>query len=67
MYSHEIEQLLRVKNYLLNDKEYFNIVKTSPQINYSEYNPFENAIKMSTKDGYNFKFKVKSNKNNFSK
>lgn len=59
MYSHEIQQLLELRNYLLTVKEYFNICNTSPQIREVSYNPFENNFYIETKDNYNFKFKVK--------
>ena len=59
MYSWKIEQLLKLKNYLISNKEYFEICKTSPQIKVIEYKPFENEFYIWTDDQYNFKFKVK--------
>ena len=35
MYSHEIDQLLKIRNY--NSEEYLNIIKTSPQIDHVKY------------------------------
>lgn len=58
MYSHEIQQLLEYRNYLISNKEYFEICKTSPQISWIEYKPFEDNFYISTYDNYNFKFKV---------
>ena len=58
MYSWEIEQLLKLKDYLISNKEYFEICDTSPQIKGIEYNPFENNFYMWTDDNYNFRFKV---------
>lgn len=58
MYSWEIEQLLKLKDYLISNKEYFEICDTSPQIKGIEYKPFENDFYMWTDDNYNFKFKV---------
>ena len=58
MYSYEIENLLRIRNYLISNKEYFNILNTSPQIRGVEYKPFENNFYMWTYDNYNFRFKV---------
>lgn len=58
MYSHEIENLLRLKNYLLNNEEYLSMVKTSPQINHIRYNDYSKFFEMWTKDNYSFKFKV---------
>ena len=59
MYSEEIEGLLKIKNYIIDSKEYFKIVKTSPQIDHIKYNPFEDNIEMYTTDNYKFKVKVK--------
>ena len=58
MYSHEIAELLRIRNYLISNKEYFNIIDTSPQIKGIEYKPFEDWFYMWTYDDYNYKFKV---------
>ena len=58
MYSHEIEQLMKLRNYLTSNKEYFNILDTSPQIKGIENKPIENNFYMWTDDNYNFKFKV---------
>lgn len=37
MYSNEIEQLLKFKNFLLTAKEYIKIIETSPQIDHIKY------------------------------
>ena len=58
MYSHEIQQLLEYRNYLISNEEYFNICRTSPQISGVQYRPFEQNYYIQTKDNYNFKFKV---------
>ncbi len=58
MYSHEIENLLRIRNYLISNEEYFNVCKTSPQINLVEYSPYNDQFHISTKDNFNFIFKV---------
>ena len=58
MYSHEIEQLLKLKNYILSVKEYFKVCNSS-QIKYIKYDPFEDVFYISTEDKYNFKFKIK--------
>jgi len=58
MYSHEIKQLLELRNYLISNKEYFNIISTSPQINYIKYDNYNDNFYISTDDRYNFKFKV---------
>lgn len=58
MYSWEIEQLLKMKNYLLSNKEYFEMFQTSPQIRGIEYKPFDDTFHMWTNDNYDFNFKV---------
>jgi len=58
MYSHEIQQLLELKNYLINHIEYLNILNTSPQINHVEYNQQLDEYEMWTNDNYYFKYKV---------
>lgn len=61
MYSWEIEQLLKLRNYLINNKEYFQIsnIKDNPQISYIKYDAYNNDFQIDTKDDYHFKFKVK--------
>jgi hypothetical protein len=61
MYSHEIEELLRVKNYLLNRKEYNRIsdLKNNPQINHIKYDTFNDNFEIDTNDNYHFKVKIK--------
>lgn len=58
MYSWEIDNLLKLRNYLISNKEYFNILDTSSQICGIEYKPYEDNFYMWTDDNYNFKFKV---------
>lgn len=58
MYSYEIQQLLQLKNYLLSNKEYIDMINTSPQINHVRYNPYENEFETWTDDNYYFKYKV---------
>ena len=55
MYSHEIEELLRVRNYLVTLQEYKWIV-TSPQVVHVKYENDEFKIK--TSDGYKFTLKL---------
>lgn len=61
MYSHEIKQLLELKNYLLDRKEANKIlnIKNSPQINHVKYNTYDDNFEMWTSDNYYFKFKIK--------
>lgn len=58
MYSWEIEQLLKLKNYLLSSKEYFDMYDTSPQIIGIVYKPYEDKFYMWTNDNYQYNFKV---------
>lgn len=58
MYSHEIQQLLELRNYLITNIEYFNIIDTSPQINRVRYNPYCDEFETWTNDNYYFKYKV---------
>lgn len=60
MYSHEIERLLKIKQYILSYNDYANIITTSPQINNVKYNKDNDTFEIKTDDKYNFKFKVKS-------
>lgn len=61
MYSHEIKQLLELKNYLLDRKESNKIldIDSNPQINHVKYNLYEDNFEMWTSDNYYFKFKIK--------
>ena len=61
MYSHEIKELLELKNYLLDKKEANKIlyIDSSPQINHIKYNQDTKDFEMWTTDNYYFKFKVK--------
>ena len=62
MYSHEIEELLKVKQYLLAAKEYINICWTSPQIREMKYNKDTDLFEMWTDDNYYFQFRVHPDK-----
>lgn len=57
MYSHEIEQLLEIKNNLLDIKDYIEIIKTSPQVDHILYK--NQNFHLFTTDDYHFKFKIK--------
>lgn len=58
MYSHEIRELLKIRNNLIDIKEYCKILE-SPQINHIKYNTNDNNFEMWTSDNYYFKLKVK--------
>ena len=63
MYTWEIENLLKLKQYLLTGREYLNMVQTSPQIKRIKYNPYNDTFEIWTKEDDNsehyFKYKVK--------
>ena len=59
MYSWEIQQLLELKNYLIDVEDYIKICNTSPQIREIHYNAFEDNFNIKTEDRYDFKFNVK--------
>lgn len=58
MYSYEIEQLLKLRNYLISNYEYLKMIETSPQISRTRYNPYSNDFETWTKDDYYFRYKV---------
>ena len=57
MYSYEIEELIELKNHLIEIQDYIKIIKTSPQIDHIQYKKGHFEIK--TNDYYTFKFKIK--------
>lgn len=61
MYSHEIEQLLKTRNYLVSREEYNQIsnLKDNPQINHIKYDTYKDEFQIDTKDNYHFKLKIK--------
>lgn len=62
MYSWEIDELLKLKNYLLEVKEYLQICENSPQITRISYDPYSDTFTIETEDRYKFKFKVRYKK-----
>ena len=56
MYSHEIEILLKLKNHLINVKDYISIIESSQvrEVDYKGNNNFE----VITDDGYKFTFTI---------
>lgn len=56
MYSEEIKNLLELKNYYIEVKEYLKIIN-SPQVDHIKYE--NQSFNVWTKDGYYFKFKLK--------
>lgn len=60
MYSNEIENLLKYKNYLLTAKEYIKILETSPQINHVIYK--DDEIIIWTEEGKKFTLRIRKDK-----
>ncbi len=61
MYSHEIENFLKIRNYLLKTPEEIievTDIKKSPQINWIKFHNGENNYEMTTHDNFYFKFHV---------
>jgi len=58
MYSYEIDQIIKSKNYHINPETYFQICNTSPQILRVKYDPFDNQYKIWTDDSYYWKFNI---------
>ena len=58
MYSYEIEEYLKQRNYYLriNELIFITDVKQHPQIDHLKYNAFGDYFEMWTNDGYYFKF-----------
>ncbi len=63
MYTWEIENLLKIRNYLLTGEEHEQITIKSPQVKIVKYNPYEDNFESWTKEEDNsvnyFKYKVK--------
>lgn len=56
MFSYEIEQLLKLRNYLVSIEEYNQIISSSSQIDHVKYE--DNVFKVWTTDNYTFTFKI---------
>lgn len=59
MYSYEIEEYLKLKNYLLTNKEYLKIITESSQIKRILYKCYNDTMTIWTEDNYKFEFKLK--------
>ena len=60
MYSHEIEEYLKIRNYLLTSREYIRILQESPQINHVIYK--DDVITIWTEDRYKFTLRIRKDK-----
>ena len=61
MYSWEIDNYLKIRNYVINKYEYMNIANTniSTQISRIKYDSYSNSFYMETNDGYSWIFMIK--------
>ena len=59
MYNWEIQNLMQLKNYLINVEEYLQICNTSPQIREVKYDPYQDNFMIETDENYKVYFKVK--------
>lgn len=57
MYSWEIDELLKSKDYVINMSEYMKII-VSNQVSYINYNKDHDDFTVSTYDRYSWNFKV---------
>ncbi len=68
MYTWEIENLLKLKNYVLYGDEYLHMISTSPQIKEIKYNAYNDTFESWTREDDNsvnyFKYKVRKRNNN---
>ena len=58
MYTYEIDNIIRKYNYTLPSYVYSEICKTSPQINWIKYTPYDDSFEIATSDGGYWKFSV---------
>lgn len=63
MYSYEIDNYLRNRNWNITISEYLEIcnLDMNPQISQIKYNPFQNNFTIWTNDNWNWTFTVKNN------
>lgn len=60
MYSYEIDQTLKSKNYNIDSKTYIHICQSSPQIVHIKYEPFDGNFNIWTDDNYHWTFRIQS-------
>ena len=58
MYSSEIDDIVKKRNYCLPSKLYFKIVENSSQISQVKYDSYSDKYSIHTTDGYNWEIKV---------
>lgn len=57
MYSYQIDELLRNKEYIVSVNDYKQILASS-QICHIKYEPFDDMFVINTDDGYSWRFRV---------
>lgn len=57
MYSHEIENLLHKKEFIISIEDYKRIINSS-QICFIKYDPYDDSFVISTDDRYSWRFRV---------
>ena len=60
MYSWQIDEILRSKNYLVDANSCKAIIDSS-QICHAKYDPYDNTFLIETNDGYSWRFKTITN------
>ena len=58
MYSYEIDNILKSKNYKIDSDTYLHICSTSPQLTRIKYNPYCSYFETWSNDNYYWKFNV---------
>ena len=63
IYSWELENYLKIREYMLSKDEYFFVTDTTKQsqINHIKYEPYENLFKICTEDGYSWEVTINNN------
>ena len=59
MYSHEIQQLMELRNFLITFQDYVNLCNTSPQITGVYYDYEKDYFNIKTTDNYDWSFKIR--------
>lgn len=58
MYSWEIQELMQLREYILEAQEYLRILNTSPQIYNVSYDAYNDLFHIGTDDNYDWNFRV---------
>ena len=58
MYSHEIDQVLKLHNYKIDSNTYLHICNSSPQVIHVKYDPYDDSFDIWTNDNYYWKINV---------